>query len=175
MKRSDLSYGEWKCITKKETNRKFVKTDNFEGYVEVIDIKEVTTPQIWKHNGEDIVVCDKGLKWISMLPQDDYYCITAMLNENGEIILWYIDMIAGQGLLDDGTPYFDDLYLDLVVYRDGTIVVDDMDELQDALRTKDITLEQYNLAICTSRKLQDGLLKNIDMFKQFTYELGGRG
>jgi predicted RNA-binding protein associated with RNAse of E/G family len=33
-----------------------------------------------------------------------------------------------------------------------------MDELEDALSTKDITLEQYNLAINTSQKLRDGLL-----------------
>ena len=39
-------------------------------------------------------------------------------------------MIAKQGIDYDGVPYFDDLYLDLVVYPDGTIVVDDMDELE---------------------------------------------
>ena len=41
MKGSDLSYGEWKCITKKEINRKFVKTDNFDGYVEVGLLKNI--------------------------------------------------------------------------------------------------------------------------------------
>ena len=50
------------------------------------------------------------------MPQNDWYCITAMMDENGVIILWYIDMIASQGIDVDGVPYFDDLYLDLVVY-----------------------------------------------------------
>lgn len=39
----------------------------------------------------------KKSKWLSILPKDDNYCITAMLNKNDEILLWYIDMIAGQG------------------------------------------------------------------------------
>lgn len=31
-------------------------TDFFEGYLGVIKIEQVTEPQIWKFNGEDIVV-----------------------------------------------------------------------------------------------------------------------
>jgi len=117
---------------------------------------------------EDIVVCDNGVRWLSILPQDDYYCITAMMNEQEEILLWYIDMIASQGIDSDGVPYFDDLYLDLVVYPNGTILVDDMDELEDALSKKDITQEQFELALETSKRLQEGLLSNIDSFIEYT-------
>ena len=63
---------------------------------------------------------------------------------------------------------FDDLYLDLVVYPDGTIKVDDMDELEEALLMKDITQEQYNLAISTSKRLRAGLLSNVDTFIEYT-------
>ena len=59
-------------------------------------------------------------------------------------------------------------YLDLVVYPDGTIIVDDMDELEEALSEKDITQEQFNLAIETSRKLQRGMLSNISSFMEYT-------
>jgi hypothetical protein len=170
MKRCRLSYDEWKCITNKKMNGHIVNNDFFKGYIGVIEIENVTEPQIWKFNGEDIAVCDKGKKWVSILPQYDFYCITAMLNEKNEILLWYIDMIAEQGIDADCIPYFDDLYLDLVVYPDGTIIVDDMDELEDALSTKDITLEQYKLAINTSQKLRDGLLSNIDDFITYTFK-----
>lgn len=77
-------------------------------------------------------------------------------------------MIAAQGIGEDGVPYFDDLYLDLVVYSNGTIVVDDMDELKDALLKKDITQEQFHLAIETSNRLKNGLLSNIDDFVEYT-------
>jgi hypothetical protein len=170
LKRSRLSYDEWKCIKNKKMKISAVNTDFFKGYIGVIEIEKVTEPQIWKFNGEDIVVCDKGIKWLSILAQDDFYCITAMLNEKNEILLWYIDMIAEQGIDEDGIPYFYDLYLDLVVYPNGTIIVDDMDELKDALLIKEITLEQYNLAINTSQKLRDNLLNNIDDFITYTFE-----
>lgn len=53
---------------------------------------------MWRFNGEDIVVCDDGLKWLSILPQNDFYCITAMMNANDDILVWYIDMIVEQGI-----------------------------------------------------------------------------
>lgn len=168
MKRSRLSYDEWKCILSKDMFGKRVDSELLNGYIGLIDIKAVSEAQIWKFNGEDIVVCDKGRKWLSILPQNDWYCITAMMDEAGKILLWYIDMIANQGIDADGVPYFDDLYLDLVVYPDGTIVVDDMDELEDALSKKDITQEQFNLAIETSHKLQQGMLSDISSFIEYT-------
>ena len=158
MKRSRLSYDEWKCIEKKQIYGKRIKTDWFQGYLGLINIEKVTIPQIWKFNGENIVVCDNGLKWLSILPENDFYCITAMLDEKSDVLLWYIDMIASQGIDRDGVPYFEDLYLDLVVYPDGTIIEDDRDELEEALVLKDISKEQYQLALDTGRRLQEGLL-----------------
>lgn len=168
MKRIKLSYDEWKCIVSKDMSGKKVNTGFLKGYIGLIDIKEVSEIQTWKFNGEDITVCDKGLKWLSILPQHSFYCITAMMNDKNDILLWYIDMIAEQGTDTDGVPYFNDLYLDLVVYPNGIIIVDDMDELENALAKKDITQEQFNLAVNTSEDLKAGLLSNIDTFIEYT-------
>ena len=169
MKKSRLSYEEWKCIEKKQIHGKRVKINGFEGYIGLLNIEKVTVPQIWKFNGEDIVVCDEGLKWLSILPENDFYCITAMLDENSGILLWYIDMIASQGIDEDGVPYFDDLYLDLVVYPDGTVIEDDMDELEEALSANDISRGQYQLALDTAQRLKEGLLSDIKKFVSYTH------
>ena len=168
LKRSRLSYDEWTRITSKKLTGKNIDTDFFKGYIGLLEIEEVSEKQIWKFQGEDITVCDQGRKWLSILPQNDFYCITAMMNEKDEILLWYIDMIAEQGTDVDGIPYFDDLYLDLIVYPNGIVKEDDMDELQEALSTKDITQEQFDLAICTSEKLQQGLLSDVEKFMEYT-------
>ena len=168
MKRSRLSYDEWKCILSKDMRGKRVNSELLKGYIGLIDIRAVSEVQVWKFHGEDIVVCDRGRKWLSILPQDDWYCITAMMDEKGEVLLWYIDMIAEQGIDADGIPYFYDLYLDLVVYPDGTVVVDDMDELEDALSDGDITQAQFDLAIGTGQRLQEGILSDISSFADFT-------
>lgn len=170
MKRKSLSYNDWTCITRKEFIIKNIATDSFKGHICIIKIKEVTEPQIWKFNNQDIVACDNGMKWLFILPTNDFYCITVMLNAKDEILGWYIDMIANQGVDTDGVPYFDDLYLDLVVYPEGTIVEDDRDELEEALAAKDISEEQYKLAINTSIRLREGLLKDVEAFKTYTYE-----
>ena len=96
MKRSRLSYDEWKCILSKELHGRRVESELITGYIGLIEVHEVSEAQVWKFNGKDIVVCDKGIKWLSILPEDDWYCITAMMNEKEEILLWYIDMIAAR-------------------------------------------------------------------------------
>lgn len=170
MIRKRLSYDTWECIIDRDWYGRKVTSEFLTGYIGLINIKEVSGVQTWKFHGNDIVFCDKGMKWLSILPQNDWYCITAMMNEKEEILLWYIDMIAAQGIDVDGVPYFDDLYLDLVVYPNGTIVVDDMDELEDAFSKKDIAQEQFHLAIETSRRLQEGILSDIPAFSEFTHK-----
>lgn len=167
MKKSLLTYDEWKCITSKEHTIKRVDTNFFHGYIGFIEIKEITEPQIWNFNGEDIVVCDKGIKWLTILPKDKFYCITVMMNEKEKIILWYIDMIASQGI-EDNVPFFYDLYLDLVVYPDGEIITDDMDELEEALKNKDITEQQFKLAVDTKDELKKTMLADINSFIEYT-------
>ncbi len=168
MKRSKLNYEEWKCILSKDLECKNVENDLLNGYISLLHIHEVSEPQIWRFNGEDLVVCDKGVKWLTILPKDDFYCITAMMNQQNEVVVWYIDMIAGQGKDTDGVAYIDDLYLDLVVYPDGTVLEDDMNELEDALRSGDISKELFDLAIETCGRLKNGLLSDIGEFKEFT-------
>lgn len=170
MKRKRLSYDEWKCILSKEQKLRFIDNAIFRGYICKIDILDVSVPQLWQFNGEDIVVCQKGYKWLIILPSDAYYCITAMMNEENKILMWYIDMIAKQGIDQDGTPYFDDLYLDLVVYPNGTILEDDRDELEEARKNRGITREQYALANNTCSMLKEGLLSDKEVFYNFTLE-----
>ncbi len=168
MKHSKLNYEEWKCILSKDLYCKNVESDFFTGYIGLLHIHEVSESQIWRFNGEDIEVCEKGVKWLTILPKDDYYCITAMMNPKKNVLVWYIDMIAGQGQDADGVAYIDDLYLDLVVYPDGTVLEDDMDELEEALREGDISKELFDLAIETCDRLKTGLLSDIEKFMEFT-------
>ena len=60
----------------------------------------------------------------------------------------------GVSICTDVVQYFYDLYLDLVVYPDGTIIEDDKDELQNALANGDITQKQFDLAFDTCDKLK---------------------
>lgn len=165
MKKKRLTYEDWMVITSQRYHQLNMDTDFFKGIVALKYIDEVATPQIWKFNDDKIIVCDAGMKWLQMIPFNEKYTITAMINKNNEIELWYIDMIADYGIDNDGIAYFHDLYLDLVVYPDGTIKIDDMDELVEALEQKVITPDLYKLALETSEKLQSGILTDIPQLK----------
>ena len=168
MKKSRLTCDEWHCITSKRFTQIRVEKEYFTGVVAGLFIDEVTTPQVWKYRGKDVVVCDKDMKWVLIMPEKEHYLITAMLNKSDEVVVWYIDIIASSALDKDGVISYEDLYLDLIVYPDGNIIVDDMDELEEALSAKDITQEQFHLAISTSDKLKSGLLRNINTFIKYT-------
>ncbi len=166
-----LTYDEWKCIISKDRIGKQVNTPTIKGYLGLLTINSVSDKQIWKYNNKDVIVCDKGYHWLTIMPENEFYCITVMMDDNFIIKVCYIDIIDTQGYDDDNVPYFYDLYLDLVVYPKGEIMVDDMDELQEALKTGEITTPQYNRALAVSQKLQDGLLSDIGKFRDYVSEM----
>lgn len=167
MNKCRVTYDEWKCITKKERIGRVIDSADFSGYIGLLKIKEVTEPQIWNYNGEEITVCNNNYQWLTIMPKDEYYCITVMMNARRQIQVCYIDIIDEQGNDTDGVPYFYDLYLDLVVYPDGTIIKDDMDELEEAFKQGDISQQQFDLALRTSENLIKGLLSDKTAFKRY--------
>jgi len=171
MYRCRLTYDEWKCMLSKNRIGKRFETKEFTGYLGLLEIGEVSEPQVWRYREQPLTVCDKHYRWLTILPREDFYCITVMMNEKEQIQVCYIDMIEEQGYDEDGVPWFNDLYLDLVVYPDGVVVEDDRDELEDALAEGDISKEQYDLAVDTCEKLKEGLLKEKDEFQAYIREL----
>lgn len=166
-----LTYDECKCIISKNRVGKQVDLPQIKGYLGLLNINTVSEQQIWKHNDNDVIVCDSGYHWLSILPSNEFYCITAMMDNNYDFKVCYIDMIDSQGYDQDGVPYFYDLYLDLIVYPNGNIIVDDLDELQEALKLGDITEMQHNKAIATAQELQRGLLSDIRNFQLYIQEM----
>ena len=160
-----VTYDEWKCISEKNREGKIILTDSFEGYVGLLSINKVKEAQCWNYNGERVTVCDDGYKWLTVLPRKELYCITIMMDAEYNVKVSYIDIIDSQGIDEDGVPFFYDIYLDLVVYPDGTIIVDDMDELEQALAKKDISMEQYNKTLDAADKLKSGILRDMQKYK----------
>ena len=168
MKRTRVSYEKWTCIQERTIKGRWFERPEFQGYLGLIRMKRVTGPQIWHFDGREVTVCRDGYQWLVILPREGGYCITAMMDEQADVALWYIDMIADQGVDPDGVPFFHDLYLDLVVYKDGSLKVDDMDDLQQALSSGDIDQTLFDRAIETAERLQKGLLTDIPAFHSDT-------
>ena len=59
--------------------------------------------------------------------------LTAIYDAKNKIVEWYFDIAKKIGK-ENGIPYEEDLYLDVIVKPDFQIVLLDEDDLQEALR-----------------------------------------
>lgn len=94
--------------------------------------------------------------------------MTAVINEKKEIVQWYFDITLANALTKDGVPYFDDLFLDVVVLPNKEIFVLDEDELLNALNNGNISEDDYRLARAELDKLHTTLAAgNNDLLKRW--------
>lgn len=157
MKRKHSDRADWFRLIKKEFTLNYIKNEEFDGYVSIIEIEKVREPLIKKMLGREVCVVDDGYIWLQHVPVDKHCALTTMYNSNMEIVEWYFDITKQNGVDENGIPYFDDLYLDVVVLPTSDILLLDEDELKAALDKKDITSEDYELAYKEAEILMNGL------------------
>ena len=68
-------------------------------------------------------------------------------------------------------PYYDDLFLDVVIFRDGAMTLVDEDELLEALNNKEITKEEYNFAYEEGEKILRRFKNNIEKEVKYTEQI----
>lgn len=164
MKRKFGDRANWRRITQRQFKSKYVESDRFTGYVTLYTIFALRDP-LWKtYGGHTFRIADKGYTWLQYYPKGCRYVVTAMFDDKGEIVEWYIDVCKNQGITDQGVPWFDDLYLDIVVLKNGEVFLMDEDELDEALTKGDITVKDYDMAMETALEVLDAINRH-----QFPY------
>ena len=149
-----------------ETEQKIISiTDEyFNGDIYYYNFIKVNNPIIVS-NGKCIM--DNNYKWIEFYDYSSQIKLTAIYDENSEIVEWYFDIAREIGK-DDGIPYEDDLYLDVLVTSNGEITLLDEDELKEAYSKREMTKEEYKNAYKQSEQLMNKLKNNKDKLKEFT-------
>lgn len=118
-------------------------------------IKQVRDP-LWKeYEGTRYCVADAGYEWLQHFPKGAHYVMTTMYDDKGRVVQYYIDICKVQGVTDRGVPWFDDLYLDVVILPSGKLYLLDAEELEDALKRGLITKEDFDMAWDVANKLMD--------------------
>lgn len=159
MKRKFGDRANWRRVTQRQFKSKYVEGDTFTGYATFYGINALRDP-LWKtYGGHTFRIADKGYTWLQYYPKGAHYVVTAMFDDRGSIVEWYIDVCKTQGVTDQGVPWFDDLYLDIVVLKNGEVFLLDEDELDDALSRGLISVRDYDLAKETARDVMK-LIKN---------------
>ncbi|OPA75365.1 hypothetical protein BVG16_22525 [Paenibacillus selenitireducens] len=70
----------------------------------------------------------------------------------------YVDISKSIGVSEQGIPFWDDLYLDVVVFPNGDFNIKDEDELEEALNNNHIKEDDYRLA----KSVMNDLIKEIN-------------
>ena len=164
-------------------NEKFIKTFKSEilrideadikGYAALIEIEEVNRRLIVGEYGREVCIYDDGHSELNFLPDGENWALSALYDENGEIIEWYIDITRSNGVSEDGVPYCDDLYLDAVLTPDGQVIILDEDELADARDAGDITQAEFDMAYRVLDKLIENNITSVEYMELLCAKLSG--
>ena len=143
-----------------------VKDDYFSGDIYFYNFIEVKD-KILIPNGKSIM--DNNYKWLEFYDYSSKVKLTAIYDENNRIIEWYFDIARKIGK-DNGLPYEDDLYLDVVVTPNGEVILLDEDELKEAYNKREMTTKEFKNAYKEAEQLMNKLKNNKDKLKEYTDE-----
>ena len=127
-----------------------VELKELDAYLTLKEIKEVTQPYYMYINGELVKKMDNNFTLLEYTP----------LHENYNVRVYIDDKL---NILEDGIPYYDDLYLDVVFYQECAtksstyINLEDRNDLSDALKNGAINKEKYDFAF----KIADSVMKEL--------------
>lgn len=142
--------------------KRFVDFKN--GYISQLKIVKVKK----KLMIDNFCRADNGYEWHIFLPDGENWCLTIMYDNNKQVFEWYFDITYKNCISDEGIPFHYDLYLDIAVYPDSSIVLLDEDELSTALETKEITQEIYDQAYNVRKQILESRLVDVSFLSSLS-------
>lgn len=142
----------WSRIKEKDYLCCYVDLPEFKGYVTRLDLIRVKKPLFVLMHRQRLKIADNGYVWYMLFPDEKKYSLTVMMDENGEIIQCYFDIVFKNELNEDGIPGFDDLFLDVVFTKDDSILLDEED-LSAALLSGLIDADTADEAYFAAKKI----------------------
>ena len=144
----------WVRILERSFAVKRLETSDFSGYITRLDILKVLEPLYKTSVGQRLCIADAGYIWLQHFPDDARYCVTTVLSPEREVVHFYIDVADKTGVSEENVPWWDDLYLDvLVVPGVGSEIVDE-DDLRAGLSEGVITEEDAEGARAEAERLK---------------------
>lgn len=159
MKRRSFDRSDWTRVTASRFHVTYLETPEYTGYITLFAMDEVATPFYAQTAGEPTVLADSGFSWLQHFPRGARHTVTTMFDAMGKVVQWYIDICGGHGVDERGVPWFDDLYLDIVVTPAGQVALLDADELDQALRDGRISRRDHEAAWTEARLLMDMIVR----------------
>ncbi len=135
---------------------KIIENEEYNCYIGLKHIKKVSEPYVEKHTGKYVHLFDNGYYIIEYIPKFENYEVRVFLNKEMEVLEYYIDITKENGF-ENNSPYYLDLFLDITIdkFDNDNVIIWDEDELEQALKSGNITIDEYNLAYNVLKRLLD--------------------
>ena len=143
----------WKRVLDRSFEVTHKEDSCFKGKVTAIHLKQVTEPLVVKYKEHNVCIADSGYTWLQHFPEGEKYTITTVLDQNGEVVQFYIDICMDHGINEEEIPWFVDLYLDIVILPDKELFLLDEYELMEAFKKGEINDKDMKLALETAQKI----------------------
>ena len=165
MKRKYADYPNWDRVLEKKYKNIYFDNEDFKGSISLLTAVKVKEKLVVVDN---LVLIDDGFKWLEIYPDNNKnIAISVCINTKGDFLEWYFDIAKDSALTENGVPYIDDLYLDVILTPEGEIKMIDQEELQNVLDNQIISQDDYDLAYKVANELIakiDGKINEIDKF-----------
>ncbi|MCQ2008718.1 MAG: DUF402 domain-containing protein [Sporolactobacillus sp.] len=172
MKRKYADRRGWRRIISSHTRKKQFMWPNFHGEAVLIQFNEIKAPLSVVYGGVRTKTVDQNYSWLQLFPAETpQFVLTAMFNAKHRLVQCYFDVIHQVGRDEQGTPWFDDLYLDLILFPNHKLYLVDEDELNEALENDIITPEMYEKAWRTAHRLMQFIKKDPEHFLALVREV----
>ena len=154
---------DWPRVLARRFAVKRIESQGYRGYVTLFRFDEVTEPlykkplQAQADDEQRVCLVDRGYTWLRHFPDGAHYTLLTAFDESGELVEWYIDVVGRVGIDEHGIPWYEDLYLDIVVSPTGETLLLDSEELDEALRLGEVTQSEYSFAWREASTLLDAL------------------
>ncbi|RYM02136.1 DUF402 domain-containing protein [Sporolactobacillus sp. THM7-7] len=165
MKRKYADRRGWRRIISSRTSSRIFMWPSFHGEGVLLTFEEVRAPLSVIYGGTRTKTVDQQYSWLQLFPNPSAHAVlTAMFNDQKELVQCYFDVTYREGRDPDGVLWFDDLYLDIILFPNHDLYLVDEDELNEALRSGIITSDMHRLAWRTARRLMDFIKSSPDYY-----------
>nr|WP_168429098.1 MULTISPECIES: DUF402 domain-containing protein [Staphylococcus] len=142
----------WRRLIDRDYIEVKVNNNKFKGIIGLITMNKVKEPLEVTVVGKRMIVANDHFQWLQILPEKKRYSMTVMFNDKGEPLQYYFD-INLKNITQKGKARTVDLCLDVLVLPDGKYELVDQDDLERALKSKQITRKQYHEAYVIAHQL----------------------
>lgn len=146
MDRKFANFPGWKRILQNRFYSLSLDSPEFKGCISLYCMDAVREPLFVEYFHQPTCIAGAGYVWLKQFPAGEHFTVTAQYNDRAQLVAWYIDICSQTGVGQDGIPWMDDLYLDLIVSPAMDIELKDAEELLAARESGEITALDFELA-----------------------------